>query len=289
MQQLFLALLATAILFITASYVSSVIFVATKTRLSAASPAARCLWLLGLSLTPVIITVISAVSLVFPEQVNLFSHITHCHGESCSPHVPAELAHSAWGTAMVVTLLAATAVPFLLINGYVYRTEKRLATLSALSSDKNKSPQFRWPYSVLEHSTPTVFSAGWLRPRIFVSTAALSQFDSAELTKKLAYEHASMVYHDREQKRAIHELSRAWPSMARQRLKRVFAEAVHERQRHAAKRLLQQTGNDAGQDGLSSKVPTQSTQYVIIALLAIYTWAMSVTLTSALHWFVEGM
>jgi hypothetical protein len=50
--------------------------------------------------------------------------------------------------------------------------------------------------SVIDAGTPLAFCAGWLRPRVYVSTAALERLSAAELRAVLAHEHHHLALRD---------------------------------------------------------------------------------------------
>lgn len=286
MYYVFAALVTTIVVFVLASYVSSAVFTVCKSSGYSLDSNALTIALFGLAITPFLITVISLFSFVYPELASFFSHYQHCHGQFCGPHKPIEIAHNDWNSAILVTFIAGVAIPFTMTYSYIYRTEKRVAALRKLAGVDITEKMLR-SYCVIEHATPIVFSAGWLRPMVFVSTKAMTRLSPTELSHRLAHEYISIIYNERAQKIVLRKFSFAWPSATRRSLNLAFAQALNERRQSLVNLVLTTRPTNRSNDIGPTSQKSKAFIYLVVLMLGVYTWSVSAILTNTLHWLVE--
>ncbi|KKO12849.1 M56 family metallopeptidase [Pseudohongiella sp.] len=143
-------------------------------------PAHGSVLLLLLWSAPFILSLLATSLLLVPTFGGLLL-APHCHGD-CAPHVPTTstwvLVWSGFTLAVVATLALSWHFAQSLWRGI--RMRKQFDALSSRQAG----------YRLLAASEPAVFTLGWWRPRVYISTGLLGGCSSEELAIILAHEQA---------------------------------------------------------------------------------------------------
>lgn len=155
-------------------------------RLRAIHPGQGSLLLLYYWSGPAVLSLISTI-LLFIAPLEGVAVSDHCHG-ACVDHVP--LIHSPWlagaGLCLLAVMVAGLAVHFSrsLLRGIKMRRQLRLLA----TPDQG--------FQRVNTRVAAVFTLGWWRPEVYVSTALLSHCQDHDLSVILAHEKAHLLRRD---------------------------------------------------------------------------------------------
>lgn len=135
---------------------------------------------------PALLSLLTTV-LLFIAPLEGVAVSDHCHGD-CGDHVP--LVNSPWlagaGLCLLAALVAGLAVHFMLSLSRGIKMRRQLKLLA--TPDKG--------FQRVNTGVAAVFTLGWWRPEVYVSTALLSHCQEQDLSVILAHEKAHLMRRD---------------------------------------------------------------------------------------------
>ncbi len=157
----------------------------------------------------------------------------HCHDADCAPHRPQVGLASAQGVALV-GLAGLGIIAFLgLLQEHLSRGKRQLRALQLLSS---RDPDH--DCHIVDNPGMLAWSAGWLRPRVYLSRGLRAVLNAEQLSAVLAHEQAHAARRDNLRTLVLRSASIAWPGQSKCNLWADFAHATEEAcDRDAANRL----------------------------------------------------
>lgn len=130
---------------------------------------------------------LAAVSLLFLPVAKSLLVPAHCHAD-CVSHAPvlAALPVAVAGIGVVLTVLLVLGIRVTLALSRGWRMRRQFDALSRPLGG----------YRLLDSDTPMVFTLGWLRPRVYVSSALQQHCQTSELDVVLRHEQAHRLRRD---------------------------------------------------------------------------------------------
>jgi len=129
---------------------------------------------------PFVLSLMTTLLLLLPTLGGLLLE-PHCHG-NCAPHVPTTSTSILAWTGFGLAVAAAIGLLWHFLAGLLRGVRMR-RQFDALSSRESG-------YRLLDAEEPAVFTLGWWRPRVYVSSGLLSGCSSEELAIILVHEQA---------------------------------------------------------------------------------------------------
>lgn len=205
-----LLFLSACIKLFASSLLFSLLYSAYRPSLSATNLQNTSAFILSFGAMSIVATLLSTLLLILPELSGSIV-FDHCHGQDCGPHQPSAMKLSFWGMLLVTAIATAMfiVIAFILrkIVYEILKARRNLQVLTRLACsskplDGQKPLANNTPlapvshYSVIESKDVFAWCAGFVKPKIFVSSGMLDRIDKKQLSTVLAHEHCHLQQRD---------------------------------------------------------------------------------------------
>ena len=181
--------------------------------------------MMSYGLLPWIVALWVVLALLHPQLAgSLFSE--HCHGDICGLHTPHMAAASLGGALLASLISVAALLPVLAAGQRLWSAQKRLHSIERLSQSAPGQPPDAHPgqpYRIIDTPHPLAWSAGLLRPQVYVSSGLLQRLTAAQLQMVLLHEYCHCWRRDNLRKLLLHWATLFWLPPLRRHFRRAYA------------------------------------------------------------------
>lgn len=211
-----------------ASYCCSLFYPFYRNLQARLSPANQTLSTLCYALIAPVSAMLGVVVLSHPA-ISATVVYAHCHGDNCAAHIPASIMNSLSGAGLsaLATLLAL--IVFYLMSKRVHSARAKQVFLDSLAQQPVTQTENTYSakkpilyYQLIESEDLLAWCAGFLFPKVYVSSGLVKKLSKVQLNAVLAHEYGHVSRRDNLRKLLLNWSTALWMPAQKKRVRQNF-------------------------------------------------------------------